>query len=236
MSKLLTVNVNRKPCYDIMIEKDFFSLKQKLEEIGLTDRKCMIVSDSNVGPIYKDAMINELKDGCSDICYFEFKAGEENKNLSTVQELITQMIAKKFTRKDFILALGGGVTGDLAGFAASIYMRGIPFIQVPMRPIITRRKGLIAKAVQQIRAPATVTEVPMSNLQYLLKILARMSKPPVEALILKSMAWAALRMRTKHSRSNQGSCIMEVCPGSMSLLLGRISSQSLIIGPSTRAV
>lgn len=131
MSKLLTVNVNRKPCYDIMIEKDFFSLKQKLEEIGLADRKCMIVSDSNVGPIYKDVIMNELKDGCREICYFEFQAGEESKNLLTVQKLITQMIEEKFTRKDFILALGGGVTGDLAGFSASIYMRGIPFIQVP---------------------------------------------------------------------------------------------------------
>ena len=131
MSKLLTVNVNRKPCYDIMIEKDFFSLKQKIEEIDLASRKCMIVSDSNVGPIYKEAIMNELKESCTEIHYFEFKAGEESKNLNIVQQLITEMIEKKFTRKDFILALGGGVTGDLAGFSASIYMRGIPFIQVP---------------------------------------------------------------------------------------------------------
>lgn len=131
MSKLITVNVGRKPAYDIMIEKDFFSLKQKLVEIGLNGRKCMIVSDSNVGPIYKSQIMNEIQNDCKEICYFEFTAGEASKNLETVQKLITAMIENHFTRKDFVLALGGGVTGDLAGFAASIYMRGIPFIQVP---------------------------------------------------------------------------------------------------------
>lgn len=131
MSKIITVNVNKKPAYDILIENDFFGLAKKIEEIELSGRKCMIVSDSNVGPIYKDQISNEINSVCKEVCYYEFPAGEESKNLNVVQDLITQLIKNKFTRKDFIIALGGGVTGDLSGFAASIYMRGISFIQIP---------------------------------------------------------------------------------------------------------
>lgn len=131
MSKLITVNVNKKPAYDILIESNFFSLGNKIKELGYENRKCMIVSDSNVGPIYFDQIKKEVENVCSKVCYFEFPAGEASKNLDVVQNLITSMIEEHFGRKDFVIALGGGVTGDLSGFSASIYMRGIDVIQIP---------------------------------------------------------------------------------------------------------
>lgn len=62
---------------------------------------------------------------------FSFAAGEENKTLQTVKDIYTFLISEKFDRKDLIIALGGGVVGDIAGFAASTYLRGIDFIQIP---------------------------------------------------------------------------------------------------------
>lgn len=131
MSKLLTVNVNRKPAYDIMIESDFFQLKDKLSTLDFEGCKCMIVSDSNVGPIYKDQIEQEISSLCDKVCYFEFPAGEESKNLDVVQDLMARLVEEHFSRKDFLIALGGGVTGDLTGFSASIYMRGIRVVQIP---------------------------------------------------------------------------------------------------------
>lgn len=62
---------------------------------------------------------------------FEFEAGEKNKNLSTVQELYKTLIENEMDRKGLLVALGGGVVGDLTGFGAATYLRGIDFIQVP---------------------------------------------------------------------------------------------------------
>ena len=86
----------------------------------------------------------------------------------------------------------------------------MPLIQVPIRPMTTMRKGLMAKAVQQMMAPAIVTEVPISKWKYLLTILARISSPPVEALMRNRMACEMLSISTKQSRSNQGSFMTEV--------------------------
>ena len=94
----------------------------------------------------------------------------------------------------------------------------------------------MAKAVQQMRAPATETDVPMSRWKYLLTILARMSRPPVEALMWKRMVCEALRTRTKQRRSNQGSPMTEVEPASMMRSAGRTFSQNSMKGPRMSAV
>jgi hypothetical protein len=74
----------------------------------------------------------------------------------------------------------------------------------------------MAKALQQMRAPATVTDTPISKCRYLFTIFARMSSPPVEALMLNRMVWEMLTMRTKQIRSSSGSPMTEVWPASMS--------------------
>lgn len=131
MSKLITVNVNRKPAYDIMIEQDFSKLSEKLSALEFAGKKCLIVTDSNVGPIYSKEIQEEVKKVCDEVYEFVFEAGEGHKNLDTIQDVISCCIENHLSRKDFIIALGGGVCGDLAGFAASMYMRGISVIQIP---------------------------------------------------------------------------------------------------------
>lgn len=95
-------------------------------------RSCMIVSDSTVADLYLSETYTLLKEaGASSVATLAFEAGEESKTLSTVESICRTAVARKLDRKSVIFGLGGGVPGDMAGFAAAIYMRGIDFVQLP---------------------------------------------------------------------------------------------------------
>lgn len=90
-----------------------------------------LVSDSNVEPLHGGAVAAILESAGRRVERIVFPAGEKSKTLETYGELLDALASLRFSRSDLIVALGGGVTGDLAGFAAATYMRGIDFIQVP---------------------------------------------------------------------------------------------------------
>lgn len=117
--------------YPIYFKNNFNDLADAIKEEGLADRSLCIVTDTNVSPLYAEAVKTELKKVCSNVFLFVFEAGEANKNLRTVQSLYQFLIQHKIDRKGILAALGGGVTGDLTGFAAATYLRGIDFIQIP---------------------------------------------------------------------------------------------------------
>ena len=117
--------------YPICFEENFSNLAQAIREEGLVDRKICIVTDSNVGPLYESAVEDALRKVSSDISVFTFEAGEKNKNLDTVSSLYQALIQNGLDRKSLLVALGGGVVGDLTGFGAATYLRGIDFIQIP---------------------------------------------------------------------------------------------------------
>lgn len=117
--------------YPICFEENFSNLAQAIREEGLMDRKICIVTDSNVGPLYESAVEEALRKVSSDISVFTFEAGEKNKNLDTVSSLYQELIQNGLDRKSILVALGGGVVGDLTGFGAATYLRGIDFIQIP---------------------------------------------------------------------------------------------------------
>ncbi|MBQ7065934.1 MAG: 3-dehydroquinate synthase [Lachnospiraceae bacterium] len=130
-TKRLTINRDKKPCYDIVFERDFKKLGEELKELGSLEKKLCIVTDSNVEKLYGEevkAIISEVSKKC---VLYSFEAGEENKNLETVQGVYEFLIKEGFDRKDMLIALGGGVVGDLTGFTAATYLRGIEFIQLP---------------------------------------------------------------------------------------------------------
>lgn len=131
MSSVLNVKLNKKPCYDIMFEKSFQALGPAVKELGFAGTKCCIITDSSVGPLYAEKVTNQLKKAFNEVYTYTFEAGEENKNLDVVRDALKFLVEHKFNRKDVIAAVGGGVVGDLAGFTASLYMRGIDFIQIP---------------------------------------------------------------------------------------------------------
>ena len=96
-----------------------------------TAKRCAVVSGENVFPLYGDAVLESLKSAGLDAYPIVFPAGENTKCLQRYGELLEFLAGHKLTRSDCVIALGGGVTGDLAGFAASTFQRGIGFIQVP---------------------------------------------------------------------------------------------------------
>ena len=94
-------------------------------------RKAALVTDSNVDRLYGDAIVRQIEDTGLQVERIVFPAGEKSKTLETYAELVRGFAALELTRTDFAIALGGGVVGDLTGFAAATYMRGIGFVQVP---------------------------------------------------------------------------------------------------------
>jgi 3-dehydroquinate synthase len=117
--------------YPICFEDDFSSLAKVIESIGLAGRQMCIVTDSNAGPLYANAVKEVLTGVSAKVSIFQFEAGEANKNLDTVQCLYETLIQNGMDRKGILVALGGGVVGDLTGFGAATYLRGIDFIQIP---------------------------------------------------------------------------------------------------------
>ena len=131
MANRMTVQMNGNPVYDIVLEQDFSALPAELEKLNLQSRKICIVTDSNVAPLYLEEVKRLMEPCCRQVISFVFQAGEENKNLDTVRNLYETLILGKFDRNDMLAALGGGVVGDLCGFAAATYLRGVSFIQLP---------------------------------------------------------------------------------------------------------
>lgn len=131
MSERLPILYQKKPCYDIVFQPDFQELVPELENLGLTDRRVCIVTDSKVDEIYGNRVLEMLSGKCRKAVKFVFPNGEENKTLDTVREAYKFLIREEFDRKDLLLALGGGVVGDTTGFIAATYLRGIDFVQVP---------------------------------------------------------------------------------------------------------
>ncbi len=94
-------------------------------------RKAVIVTDSNVGPLYAHIVRESLAEAGLEVAVHTFPAGEEHKTLATYGAILEFLAAEELDRSDVVIALGGGVTGDMAGFAAATYMRGIAYVQVP---------------------------------------------------------------------------------------------------------
>ena len=121
-----TIYVQGNPSYPIVFKKG--SLPQVKEIFGLDDEsRVVIVSDSGVPAIHKEnlnkAFLNAL--------YYEFEQGEIHKNISELQGILSFLANNSITRDSYLITLGGGVVGDMGGFAASIYMRGIKWINIP---------------------------------------------------------------------------------------------------------
>jgi len=93
--------------------------------------KAVLVSDSSVFPLYGEAALASLRGSGFQATPYVIPRGEASKTLATVEGLLSFLAAQSMTRSDLLLALGGGVVGDLAGFASAIYLRGVDFIQLP---------------------------------------------------------------------------------------------------------
>lgn len=129
MTKRIPIGVN--PPYDVIIAPGL------LDEAGarLTGEigpcRAAVICDSRVAGLYLDRLRQSLEAAGFEVFSYVFPAGEEQKNLGTLGEILEFLAESELTRKDCVVALGGGVCGDMAGFAAGCYMRGIKYIQMP---------------------------------------------------------------------------------------------------------
>ena len=131
MSERLTINYEKKPCYDIVFAESFAELTEELSKLNISEKKVCVVTDSHVKGLYGDEVMSLLAGKCKKNVIYSFPAGEENKTLDTVREAYRFLIEEKFDRKDLLIALGGGVVGDVTGFIAATYSRGVDFVQIP---------------------------------------------------------------------------------------------------------
>ncbi len=132
MAKSISVTDGKNLIYHIELRQDFTELADELKKLGYTaERKLCIVTDSEVAALYADEVEKLLKPFFPQLFIHTFPAGESSKNVETVNKLYETLIQKHFDRNDILLALGGGVVGDLTGFAAATYLRGIDFVQIP---------------------------------------------------------------------------------------------------------
>lgn len=118
--------------YVVQVGRDLLkSLGAQINQ-KLGERKSVaVITDSNVGPLYAEAVLESLKHAGKEAHLITVPAGEASKSLICVQDVCSEMARLGLDRKSFVVALGGGVIGDLGGFCASVYQRGIPYVQVP---------------------------------------------------------------------------------------------------------
>ncbi len=132
MAKNILVAVDGGPAYEIRLACQFSALGAELGKLGYhSGQKICVVTDSQVDRFYSKEVLAALAPYFETVKLHVFPAGEASKNLDTVNRLYEDLIKSHFGRQDFLVALGGGVVGDLTGFAAATYLRGIDFIQVP---------------------------------------------------------------------------------------------------------
>lgn len=117
--------------YDILVEDGLLDRAGELIlAAGLTG-KAAVITDSNVSSHYKDQLQANLEAAGIEASFHTVKAGEASKSMSEAASLCGELNRSEHDRGSFVIALGGGVVGDLAGFVASIYYRGVPFVQIP---------------------------------------------------------------------------------------------------------
>lgn len=126
-----TVKVCASRIYEVRIGSGLLStLPHALMEV-CNARKLAIISDTNVWPLYGEAIKTSLASAGFHVVNFVFPAGEEQKNAGTYLDIVNFLAENKLTRSDALIALGGGVVGDITGFAAATYLRGVAYIQIP---------------------------------------------------------------------------------------------------------
>lgn len=128
--KRLTVELGEKS-YDIVLDKGL--LGRCGDEVGqvFAGKRVAVVTDTNVAKYHLDTVVQSLRKSGYEVTDFVLPAGEQTKSLDTLPKLYSYFIGSGITRSDLIVALGGGVIGDITGFAAATYLRGVRYVQMP---------------------------------------------------------------------------------------------------------
>lgn len=126
-----TIPVSAAPAYEVSIGPGLLqTCGQRLKPL-LGECRVAVITDTTVAPLYLETVLQSLEQAGFATCSHVFPAGEGHKTLATLSDLLEFLASEHLTRTDCVAALGGGVTGDMAGFAAAVYLRGIRCVQLP---------------------------------------------------------------------------------------------------------
>ncbi len=128
---MIPVETGQDLSYFIRLENDFQALSDAVTSLGKPYARIAIITDSNVAPLYLKEAERALSGTGATVSSLVLPAGEEHKNLDSINTIYQFLIDQQLDRNDLLAALGGGVIGDMTGFAAATYLRGIDFIQLP---------------------------------------------------------------------------------------------------------
>ena len=126
-----TIHISTSSPYDVIIERDIINKCGELISSITKTKKAVIITDDIVSNLYLDIVKNSLQSYGFDIGVFIFPNGEESKNLDTLSKIYNYLCEFGISRSDLLIALGGGVVGDITGLAAATFLRGINFVQIP---------------------------------------------------------------------------------------------------------
>lgn len=146
------ITVNASISYDILIDKGIIdNCGKHIREI-MPKGKCAVITDDNVDKLYGERVMKSLRSAGIEAAKFAFPHGEASKNHTTLLKIYDFLAGNGFTRSDHIVALGGGVVGDTAGYAAATYMRGIDFVQIPTTVLSQADSSVGGKTAVNIKA------------------------------------------------------------------------------------
>ena len=147
-----TIPVNTNPPYGVAIGPGLLrDCGRRLREI-VPPCHMAVVTDSTVGPLYLEAVTESLRAAGYAVSAYTFPAGEESKHFETLSGILEFLAGERLTRTDCLIALGGGVVGDMAGFAAACYLRGIRYVQMPTTLLSAVDSSVGGKTAIDLRA------------------------------------------------------------------------------------
>lgn len=147
-----SVTVKTSATYEVLIGSGLLQKAGEAVKKVISPCKAAIVTDSTVVHLYEETVRKSLTEAGFSVCTFVFPTGEASKNIHTLSHLLEFLAKEEMTRTDMIVALGGGVTGDLAGFGAAVYLRGIPFVQIPTTFLAAIDSSVGGKAAVDLEA------------------------------------------------------------------------------------
>ena len=127
----IEISYNGNAAYPVYFSESFAFLPEAVQKQRPDGKKILVVTDEHVGPLYLQQVVELLKEVFEEVLTVTLPAGEVHKTTTTVETIYEALIEAGLDRHSLLAALGGGVIGDMTGFAAATYLRGIPFIQLP---------------------------------------------------------------------------------------------------------
>lgn len=126
-----TISVHTQSSYDVLVERGILSRCGEFIKPLAKGSKCAIITDDNVNALYADKVTASLENNGFSVVKFVFPHGEASKNAQTLLDIYAFLCENEITRSDCLIALGGGVVGDITGFAAATFLRGMQYVQIP---------------------------------------------------------------------------------------------------------